>query len=837
MKVMRLRTLGTLALEESKFRRVKPLLLLAYLAVEGSKPRRYLAELFWPDASSAMNSLSVALSQLRRSDVPIEADDVRAWTEVGSDVQELKLALSQGALEAAFACYQGPFVEGVDLELGVELEEWLFETRENLAAQTRSAALVQAERDASQGRFAEAAKWAQRAFEVPGGDPDPDALMRIHALLVAGDHPLAAEVFREAESYGVAVRLASDDARSKLQQTFIGRSHERQRLLALAVGEWAWLRGGTGMGKTMLLKSLEGTYLPARSGLPYATLEPLLGEHVEAGEERMLRTLLRLEGVLLIDDWERMDADSQTLLTRLRGLRPALKVIITSKQAPAVACEHLIDLAPLPAAALAAYPDAWEKTGGLPALVGAYLRQEPLEEALETRLSTLVPEAVEVYLALALLEEPDLALVRRALDLDATMMSGVLEVLIAAGLVLPSGKVNARGAALEYLDSQPHKHAPLALKLARVLEPLAAFVFYARTQTLWESRDRAHIEASYLAWAEELLRRGVPQRAFEVLKDAPDSKTVVMLRARALERAGFYQEALHVLAPLSEEADVLALKSTVLWRLGKPEQAAQAAHAALEGDIPVRAEALNTLGSLHFADGHYQDAISHFRRAATLWRALASDVRYVGALINIAIATTLLGEIGDDVKNVNGTEDNGTEDNDNAAQATANTPAATSQTATTLNVKAAFAEALEACGDQPLLKARVLLNTGWMTYVKEHDLARAETLLQDAAHLATEAGATDIAADAWNNLGAMYHKEGDLAKANTMYEQALANAQQMGERYLIGLILANLAELNEDKDAWEEALALLEASGHESEAALYREELPADHPFRLRSEG
>jgi tetratricopeptide (TPR) repeat protein len=834
MKVMRLRTLGTLALEESKFRRVKPLLLLAYLTVEGRKPRRYLAELFWPDASSAMNSLSVALSQLRRSDVPIEADDVRAWVDVASDVQDLKQALAQGALEAALACYQGPFLEGVDLELGVELEEWVFETRENLAAQTRTAALVQAGRDASQGRFSEAAKWAQRAFELPGGEPDPDALMRIHALLVAGDHPLAAEVFREAESYGVAVRLASDDARSKLQQTFIGRDSERQRLVGLAASEWAWLRGGTGMGKTMLLKSLEGTYLPARSGLPYATLEPLLGEHVEAGEERMLRTLLRLEGTLLFDDWERMDTDSQTLLTRLRGLRPALRVIITSKQAPAIDCEYAIDLAPLPAAALAIYPEAWEKTGGLPALVGAYLRQEPLEEALETRLSTLPVAAVEVYLALALLEKPDWALVRRALELDAATMSNVLEVLIAAGLVLPSGQVNARGAALEYLDGHPHKHAPLALKLARLLEPLAAFVFYARTQTLWESRDMAHIEASYLAWAEELLRRGVPQRAFEVLKDAPDAKAVVMLRARALERAGFYQEALQVLEPLGEAADVLALKSTVLWRLGQPEQAAKAANAALEGDIPVRAEALNTLGSLHFADGHYQDAISHFRRAATLWRALASDVRYVGALINIAIATTLLSEPTALEPATNP-----------AAEVSANTATTvntvntgnTINTVNTVNVKTAFAEALQACGDQPLLKARVLLNTGWMTYVKEHDLAKAENLLQDAAHLAIEAGATDIAADAWNNLGAMYHKEGDLAKANTMYEKALANAQQMGERYLIGLILANLAELNEDQDAWEEALALLEASGHESEAALYREELPADHPFRLRSEG
>ncbi len=795
---MQLRTLGTLTLEGSRFRRVKPLLLLAYLATEGSKPRRYLAELFWPDASSAMNSLSVALSQLRRADILVEADDVRAWTDIHCDASALKQALSEGQLEAALDLYQGAFLEDVDLDLGVELEEWLYDTRESLTAQVRSAALLKAERDASQGRFKEAARTAQQAFELPGADPEPESLMRIHALLVAGDHPLAAEVFREAESYGLAVRLASDDARSKLQQTFIGREPERQRLLALAEGEWAWLRGGTGMGKTTLLKSLEGHYLLARSGLPYVTLEPLLGASLEAGEERMLRTLLKQQGILLIDDWERVDVESKSLLTRLRELRPNLRVVIASTQAPEIACDALVDLAPLSETELVDYPEVWDKTGGLPSLVGAYLRQEPLEAALETRLSILEDAAVDVYLSLALLDVPDLTLVRRALTLDATTMSGVLELLIAAGLVLPSGAVNAKGAALEFLDSHPHRYAPLALKLARVLDPLAAFVFYERTQTLWATGDLPKIEASYLAWGEELLRRGAPQRAFDILKDAPPSKPVVLLRARALERAGFYQEALQTLQPLDEEADVLALKSTVLWRLGQPEQAAKAAERALDGDIPVRAEALNTLGSLHFAEGAYDDAIGQFRRAATLWRALGNDVRFVGALINIAISQTLL-------KGSNH------------------------------NIETVFTEALQASGDNPLLKALVLLNIGWMTYEKENDLTKAEKLLEESAHLASEAGATDIASQAWNNLGAILHKEGELARANQVYENALTYAQQTGERYLIGLILANLAELTEDRDAWEEALALLEASGHEGEAAMYRKELPENHPFRLRS--
>jgi hypothetical protein len=46
---MHLRTLGGLVLHGAKTRREKPLLLVAYLALEGSRPRRTLAELFWPD--------------------------------------------------------------------------------------------------------------------------------------------------------------------------------------------------------------------------------------------------------------------------------------------------------------------------------------------------------------------------------------------------------------------------------------------------------------------------------------------------------------------------------------------------------------------------------------------------------------------------------------------------------------------------------------------------------------------------------------------------------------------------------------------------------------------
>ena len=49
---------------------------------------------------------------------------------------------------------------------------------------------------------------------------------------------------------------------------------------------------------------------------------------------------------------------------------------------------------------------------------------------------------------------------------------------------------------------------------------------------------------------------------------------------------------------------------------------------------------------------------------------------------------------------------------------------------------------------------------------------------------------------------------------------------------MVGMVMANLAEFNEDEEAWEEALRILEEAGHKEEADQYRADLPLDHPFR-----
>src|SRR5690606_29234755 len=99
---MYLVTLGRLALSDSGFRRQKPLLLLCYLTIAGPRPRRYLAELFWPGASDNLNSLSVALSQLRRgSGVQLESDEQHVWAQLDSDVADLLGAIRDSDLDRA----------------------------------------------------------------------------------------------------------------------------------------------------------------------------------------------------------------------------------------------------------------------------------------------------------------------------------------------------------------------------------------------------------------------------------------------------------------------------------------------------------------------------------------------------------------------------------------------------------------------------------------------------------------------------------------------------------------------------------------------------------------
>jgi tetratricopeptide (TPR) repeat protein len=161
-----LRTLGVLRLEGASFSKKKPLLLAAYLALEGPKSRRHLQELFWPRAEDQKNSLSVALSQLKRAGVAIVGNEVLE-ARVACDALLLKEALAQGRLDEARALYQGRFLEGADEDLSEELEEWVWSTREALAEALYGAHLREAEKRFALGLEEGEALW-QAALALPG---------------------------------------------------------------------------------------------------------------------------------------------------------------------------------------------------------------------------------------------------------------------------------------------------------------------------------------------------------------------------------------------------------------------------------------------------------------------------------------------------------------------------------------------------------------------------------------------------------------------------------------------------------------------------------------------
>ncbi|MCX7784353.1 MAG: tetratricopeptide repeat protein [Meiothermus sp.] len=783
---MRLQTLAGLRLWGSELGRPKPLLLLAYLTLEGPKPRRFLGELFWPGAANPTNSIAVAVRQIRQA-APgaLQDDEVRLWADLPCDALELEQALRSRHPDRAFALYQGAFLEGAELpEWGAELEEWVYAKREFLAEQMREAALEQAEREAAVGQFGASAHWAEQAVALRGApEPSPEFWARVFPLLLAGHSPLAEAARQKAEEWGLKLELSLEAAQGRLRQSFVGRARELERLQSLPKGSWAWVRGGPGMGKTSLLRQLEGLYLPVRLGLPYATLEPLLGQEVEGSH--LLRRLAGLEGTWLLDGWEGMDPESRELLEKLRRLGTQARVIVASTGEPPFAADLRLDLASFSEKELLAYPGAYEATGGLPALLGAWLRGEAVETALEARLASLPDTPQQVYGALALLETPDPSLVRQALGLGAPGLADALETLLGLGLIEPSGQVRGRAAALRWLEAHPTLEGTLALKLARLLKGPSALPLFRRSKALWEDQDIPKAQATYREWASEALRRGFPLRAAEALAEAPQNPELTLLQARALERAGQFKEALGCLEDLPEQYGVSSLRSVLFYRLGQPQEARKHAEMALEGDAEARAEAFNTLANLDFQQGHYRSAEKLYRRAATLWLTLGEKARWAGALNNRAITLSELGE----------------------------------------DAETAFQEALQAAEDNLMMRARVIQNLGQVRE-KRGDLPGAIAAYQEAASLAEKAGSMNTSAKAWNNLGALYHRSGKIDLAKKTYEQALALAQRVGEKLLLGMVLANLAELTGDLEAFEEALRLFEQSGNQEILERYQAEYP-----------
>jgi predicted ATPase len=366
---MVLRTLGGLTLEGSTLGRPKPLLLLAYLALEGAQDRKHLSELFWPEAANPMLSLRTALTQLRQSAPGAFEGESRLRATVACDARRFLEALEKGELERLQELYTGAFLKGFFLrELSAELEEWVYGTRESLAAQYREGLLKLAEGMESSHAL-EVAKLAEEAYWLAGApEPEPEQVVRTYRLLVAGGNARAREVKAEAESFGLELDILPEVVKTALEPekkppallptlfsrptSFIGRELELAELRNLLAQEDCSLvtvLGAGGAGKTRLAlkfaqEALEhetfadGVYFADLMALADPELVPAAVAAALHGALPGKQPLAELSGLLrdkrallVLDNFEHLVFAAGMLAEVLKHC-PNLKLLVTSRE-------------------------------------------------------------------------------------------------------------------------------------------------------------------------------------------------------------------------------------------------------------------------------------------------------------------------------------------------------------------------------------------------------------------------------------------------------------------------------------------------------------------------
>jgi hypothetical protein len=161
-----LRTFGGLTLPGSDLTRPKPLLLLVYLALEGPTDRDRLARLFFAATSDPRDALSTTLRRLRGVVVTASADDARLTTQVATDALMFEERALRRDAPAALDYYRGAFLQGLDLAVGIELEEWILAKREAFAALARDLHVSLARGELSRRRQVSAWKHLRAAHAI-----------------------------------------------------------------------------------------------------------------------------------------------------------------------------------------------------------------------------------------------------------------------------------------------------------------------------------------------------------------------------------------------------------------------------------------------------------------------------------------------------------------------------------------------------------------------------------------------------------------------------------------------------------------------------------------------
>ncbi|WP_155297968.1 hypothetical protein [Deinococcus kurensis] len=572
---MKLLTFGGLRVDSTTYRREKPLLLLAYLLLEGPQARRRLADLFWPDAANPMNSLAQNLIRLRPLNAITETEQ-RVEARLPCDAAEFRTHHRAARWTEACAAYTGEFLAGLRLDLPLDLEEWLLDTRDTLGSEARAAQLALAEYHHARAEPHAAHAHAERAYRTPGAPPcPPEDLTRLWHILGGTDHPLTLHLRRDADDIGL--RLTAP-APPTPDHTLIGRHAELDALIRLPTGSVAWISGPPGIGKTTLLRALTRhgwRLLPAQGqgGLPLATLEPL-SPHPLSSAADALNLLRDTRLKLAVDDWEELDDATRVTLTLAARQTPGATIAITARHSPALPTPHHLSLQTLSEQDLLAHPGAHAATAGHPTLLAGYLTGAPPHHTLDAHLNLLGTDPRRLFLALAAQDPPNLAATRAALNLTAMALTRTLDTLTRECLTTPDGRIRAPTPALHLLNAQPTETALIHLHLARHHPHETAWPHWLAARDLWEDHDQAACAAAAHWHANQEMKRGYPAKAARTLEVAPQTDEVKLLRGWALVRGGRAHAALKIIEGL-HSCDVDSISAFAHFKVGNVSESSR----------------------------------------------------------------------------------------------------------------------------------------------------------------------------------------------------------------------------------------------------------------------
>lgn len=369
---MRVRTLGGLALEGSELTRPQPLLLLAYVALEGPKGRRELADLFFMHTADPRDSLSTSLRYLRkdgRGCVSLVDDTVAC--AVPCDAVSMLERLAEGDVDSARREYRGEFLAGLDLSLGEEIEAWVFETREWLARKLQTELLDRAAESLNHGSMDTARTLAEEALHLAGApDPSPETLTRLLPILErvgSSEVAVVRKWFQEWDLEDLASRASADAHQTTripaFRTGFVGRRSELAKLTDLLVDGDARLvtiLGFGGIGKTRLAAEL-ATRLTARAegafpgGVSFISVEQStsqrdvlaqIGMAVNVRPPRcfdidlLAQDLQGAPRLLVLDNFEHLDP-VEAGISALLDACPDVKLLVTSRRRLELRGEHV----------------------------------------------------------------------------------------------------------------------------------------------------------------------------------------------------------------------------------------------------------------------------------------------------------------------------------------------------------------------------------------------------------------------------------------------------------------------------------------------------------------